>query len=330
MEKKYKILFIGLICLLIIVSLFGIKYYRSSKKYYNMKRNCVEVYDRFDFIDLIDIVDEYDSTKQWYEFQIDTHKPVVESSRLDDNGIALNVRDGTPHYNPVTIAQYGLNTYGFYIVENNEDYLEEAILQAEYLVNMQDKETGDFYYDFDYFAYGTTETLKAPWTSAMAIGNVLSLYSRIYSVTKDEKYIKSGDLALQPLIKTVAEGGLVSEFNGHKFYEEYPTTKGNYTLNGFMFTLIGLYDYYKVTGNELAKELYNEGIETLKYMLPYYDSAGISLYHLAHLVYPNQEVYYNRKYHVIHIAQLELLYNIEKEEIFKHYMELWKSYIITE
>lgn len=268
MEKKYKILFIGLICLLIIVSLLGIKYYRSSKKYYNMKRNCVEVYDRFDFIDLIDIVDEYDSTKQWYEFQIDTHKPVVESSRLDDNGIALNVRDGTPHYNPVTIAQYGLNTYGFYIVENNEDYLEEAILQAEYLVNMQDKETGDFYYDFDYFAYGTTETLKAPWTSAMAIGNVLSLYSRIYSVTKDEKYIKSGDLALQPLIKTVAEGGLVSEFNGHKFYEEYPTTKGNYTLNGFMFTLIGLYDYYKVTGNELAKELYNEGIETLKYMLP--------------------------------------------------------------
>ena len=42
-----------------------------------------------------------------------------------------------------------------------------------------------------------------------------------------------------------------------------------------MFTLIGLYDYYQVTGNKLAKELYDDGIETLKYMLPYYDSAGM-------------------------------------------------------
>ena len=64
-------------------------------------------------------------------------------------------------------------------------------------------------------------------------------------------------------IRKLSDYDLFAQFV-EKFYEEYPTTKGNYTLNGFMFTLVGLYDYYKVTGNELAKELYDDGIETLK------------------------------------------------------------------
>ncbi|MFA7074915.1 MAG: D-glucuronyl C5-epimerase family protein, partial [Endomicrobiaceae bacterium] len=317
---KKKVIFV-LIVLLVLSFFLVFKYRNNAKACYDAKRNCKEVFERFNFIDLINVVLQYDPTKQWYEFAEKTHKEVVKNARLDENGIALNVREKKAEYNPVTISQYGLNNYGFYILYNDESYLKIAIKQADYLVEMQDKENGNFYYYFDYFVYGTDETLKSPWISAMAIGNILSLYSRIYSVTKDQKYIDSANLALKPLRMEVSEGGLVSYFDGHKFYEEYPTTKGNFTLNGFMFTLIGLYDYVTVTGNAVAKKLYDEGLETLKYVLPYYDSAGISLYHLAHLYYPNQAAYYNRKYHVIHIAQLDLFYQIDGSEIFKHYSE---------
>jgi len=94
-----------------------------------------------------------------------------------------------------------------------------------------------------------------------------------------------------------------------------------------MFTLMGLQDLYSITGDTQAKQLYDKGIETLEYVLPFYDSVGISLYHLGHLMDKNLPVHYSEKYHIIHIYQLKILNQIEKNETIEYYANRWESYV---
>lgn len=221
----------------------------------------------------------------------------------------------------------GLEQYGNYIETEDKSYYEKAKLQADYLLDVQDKATGDFYYNFDFKVGGTNQTMHAPWTSAMAQGQVISLLSRIYHISNDERYLKAAEMAMKPLTVDVKDGGLRADFFGYTYYEEYPTIPASYTLNGFMFTLIGLHDLYSVTENEKAKKLYDDGIKTLEFCLPFYDSTGISLYHLGHLTDQKLPLHYSEKYHNIHIAQLKIINKFENNDVFKYYSERWEGYV---
>jgi len=58
-------------------------------------------------------------------------------------------------------------------------------------------------------------------------------------------------------------------------YEEYPTTPPLFILNGFIYSLFGLYDLAQVSQGQTkvtAQQLYSDGMKSLKVMLPLYDS----------------------------------------------------------
>ena len=61
----------------------------------------------------------------------------------------------------------------------------------------------------------------------------------------------------------------------HCRYEEYPTTPPLFVLNGFIYSLFGLYDLAQLGEGEMkvtAQKLYDEGMKSLKVMLPLFDS----------------------------------------------------------
>lgn len=130
-----------------------------------------------------------------------------------------------------------------------------------------------------------------------------------------------------PLIKSVEEGGLTADFFGHPFYEEYPTTPANYTLNGFMFTLFGLYDWSVVDPESEAGRLYREGRDALICALPFYDQGNTSAYHLGQLFNPPRKVHSSAHYHTVHIRLLRELHTIEPNPILEFYAKRWQSYI---
>ncbi|MCL1897197.1 MAG: D-glucuronyl C5-epimerase family protein [Micrococcales bacterium] len=250
------------------------------------------------------------------------------SDNKDKDGVALIYReeaDGNS-YHPVAIARYGLGMFSNFIGTGDQVFFDEARIQADYFVRTIDPDTGLFYYDFDFYVHNH-QLLKAPWSSAMAQGLVLSLLARMYDQTGDQKYLETCKLAMKPLALPVANGGLQAQFfGGHPFYEEYPTELPSFTLNGFMFTLIGLLDFWEITGDPTAKELYDQGIETLEYALPFYDINGISLYKLSHLngfMAPPQFI---PMYHMLHIRQLQLLNQWEDSEIMQYYIQAWSDY----
>lgn len=250
-------------------------------------------------------------------------------SKYDVNGIPLIKINGTFVYNPVSIAQFGLQYYSYYIKDGDKDNIKPMIAAADWLVYNQDRKTGKWLYKFPFNVGGMDIRLESGWSSAMGQGQAISLLVRAYNLTKDERYIQAAELGLEPLKVDVENDGLTRYIDGHPYYEEYPTNPPSYALNGFMFTLLGLYDLSYIKPESEATRLYNEGMETLKFVLPNYDSEEnrISIYHLGHITKAPRSIHVSNFYHMVHIIQLKSLDSVSKDYILEKYYKLWKSYI---
>lgn len=69
------------------------------------------------------------------------------------------------------------------------------------------------------------------------------------------------------------------------WYEEYPTKPASFVLNGFIYSLLGLYDLNATAPAHLTKDvqyLYSQGMISLKKMLVLFDTGSGTIYDLRH------------------------------------------------
>lgn len=263
-----------------------------------------------------------------------------EEIRFDVNGIPMVNYSGEFHYNPVTIEQYGLSIYNKYLVApygESQTLKKQFLNVANSLVNSIDN-TGALRYTFKYKHYLDDTEFEPGWVSAMAQGQALSVFARAYHLTGDKKYMDAGNAVFKFLITKKAEGGarddlgnLSESLENRVFFQLYVTSPPSYTLNGHMYTLLGLYDWSKASNDkkisEEAKFYFNEGLETTKYILPYYDIGGFVTYDLGYLTKPGTKPTVNLNYYGTHITLLDALYRITGDKTFEEYSSLWSSYI---
>lgn len=228
-------------------------------------------------------------------------------------------------YNPVSVIQYGLSEYGYYYTTGKQESLEKATAVCDWLVQNQDEETGYWYYRFDFHHTNIGYTLSAPWASAMAQGEGVSLLTRVYSVTKRQEYLDSARRALNMLEVPIADGGLCAIFDGYKIYEEYPTTPPSFTLNGALFCSFGLYDYATLTGDKGVQKKWESQVESIEHLLPLYDEDICSCYDLSHYTARINTKHQSEKYHILHIALLQNLQSIAPHSIFEIYIKKWAA-----
>ena len=115
-------------------------------------------------------------------------------------------------------------------------------------------------------------------------------------------------------------------------HSAYPTTPPSFVLNGFIYSLIGLLDVFSLTppdrtaGN--AKVLFDDGMRSLKKMLPLFDTGSGSVYDLRHLtlggIAPNIARW---DYHSTHINQLLLLATVDSEPMLNTVAQRWIGYM---
>lgn len=260
---------------------------------------------------------------------------------FDSTGIPMVKYSGSYYYNPITVAQYTLSYYNKYLNAQgkNKDYLKNQFLNgANWIINNIDSE-GALRYQFNYKHYLSDEEFKSGWVSAMAQGQALSVLARAYHMTNDKKYIDAGNSIFEFLTKPVSDGGVMDNLGsldeslgGYIFFQLYVTNPQSYTLNGHMYTLIGIYDWSNLNsvGKEIqdsAKCYFKQGLETLKYILPYYDIGGFVAYDLGYLTKEGIEPTINLSYYGCHITLLDAMYYITKDQTFQYYGTLWNSYI---
>jgi hypothetical protein len=260
--------------------------------------------------------------------------------RRDATGAVMTQVSGARgwFYDPVLISQCGLLAWGAWLRTRERLYLDAALAQGRKLIEMQDS-AGALRYPFRWEFYDTR--YQPGWTSGMAQGQALSLYARLYHATSDQAFAQAGAKALGYLLTPVSSGGVMTtladlhpSLAGYVFYEEVVTQpKDNYILNGFMFTLLGLYDWSQVSAGvaadqQRARESFDSGIRTLERLLPYYDLGGMSAYDLTYITANNHEqMTVSTFYHVVHVHQLDALYDLTGRDVFRVTRDKWGKYL---
>ncbi|MFH1942178.1 MAG: D-glucuronyl C5-epimerase family protein [bacterium] len=227
-------------------------------------------------------------------------------------------------YNPIAIAQYGLGCLNVFLSLNDKEYLNKAIVVADWLVDNLEKNNHGLYcwhhkFDWEYF-----RVLKAPWYSGLAQGVGISFLLRMGKYSKKKSYMDSVEKAFKTLITPIEEGGCLHiDKDKNWWIEEYITSPPTHILNGFIWALWGVYDYYKETGYIDAKNLFDRSLKTLTQNLHRYDCGYWSLYDLSPLKIQNVASPF---YHKLHLVQLDVMSRLTGDNLFKNYFKTWSEY----
>jgi len=309
----------------------------QTQEYKELAEQSVDTYHQKKY-DYGPYLQEYTAVGDYLNYGTAKHSyDNLSREQIDAQGVPKAKYGDNYYYNPTTVAQWSLTQYGKYL-QGDQEALNRFFNGANRLIQMQDDQ-GAFRYDFDWTYYLTNETYQPGWVSGMAQGQGLSVFSRAYHLTGDEKYLTAGNKALDFLLTPVEEGGTMAtlkdlepSLDGYIIFEEYISDPNNYTLNGYMFTLLGLYDWWQLDQDDtsgshhLAKEYFDSGMKTLVKILPYYDIGGFSAYDLGYIVY-DTEPHIGVNYHYIHIMLLHALYSITDQPELQNFELLWASYV---
>lgn len=252
------------------------------------------------------------------------YKGFLQIYHMDNEGLPQIEVQGKTVRNYVTLIQFGLSEYGYFLDTGEEVHRRNCLKAADKLVQTQDSR-GGWPCEWDHHCLNVNATLKSGWYCALAQGEAVSLLARAHSLTQNPAYPETAHRALALLTVPVEEGGVLARLGGYDFFEEYPTTPSSYTLNGFMFCMVGLYDGAQYFHDELAAKLLDSALRTLETVLPLYDNGRLSVYDLRHLTnpagYPKDM---DQKYHVIHVKLLTALNQIHPSPVFAYYIDKWK------
>ena len=105
--------------------------------------------------------------------------------------------------------------------------------------------------------------MDSGWYGGMTQGLGMSFLVRMYNATGNESYMDAALNSTKTLSINVSDGGVLRHYQNYSWYEEYPTPDaGSFVLNGYVYTLVGLYDLIEEFNDSLSIGLYQNGILT--------------------------------------------------------------------
>ena len=196
-----------------------------------------------------------------------------ETMRMDEAGIprAWSRATGT-NYWPAFIGWYALVQLGHYLRGQGSQHLNAFLKQIDWLENhavLRDDGAVVWEMNFDNPENGIV--LRAPWVSAHAQGLAISAVVRGWRVTKRPQLWKILQRSARIFALDVKDGGVRARVDGSNFYTEVPGGDVPGILDGFMTSLLALYDLYVETEDEETGQLLRDGIAGLKKLLPWWD-----------------------------------------------------------
>ena len=248
------------------------------------------------------------SKEQIKGYYNDFTQKVSRFGRADNAVPTTRMDTGEEIYFSIAVFQYGLAAYDLYCMEQDENHLEKFINCAAWAVENQ-QEDGSWVT----FAYEDPEHPN----SSMAQGEGISLLLRAYIQTGDESYMTAAVKAKDFMLLPISQGG-TTLYKGEDVYF-YEFTHSPLVLNGWIFSIFGLYDYCKLTGDAEAREILQKTLQSLANSLPGYDNGYWSKY-------DDHKRLASPFYHDLHIAQLKVMYDLFEIQAYAQYAHKWDAY----
>jgi heparosan-N-sulfate-glucuronate 5-epimerase len=250
----------------------------------------------------------------------------VYAGPFDSDGIPLLNYHGKIglQYNPIAIAQWGLGNFNLFLCSKADEFLGKSLTAADWLVqHLEPNSFGIPVWNHD-FEWEYRTPLKAPWYSGLAQGQGISLLVRVWQETGEAEYLHAASSAFISFTKPVQEGGITfRDRDGNIWFEEYIVSPPTHILNGFIWAAWAVYDYFLATGEETARLLFNQALQTLRHNLDRYDLAFWSLYEQSGTRLP---MVASPFYHRLHIAQLRVMHRLTGDDLFVQYADRWQGY----
>jgi len=143
------------------------------------------------------------------------------------------------------------------------------------IVPLGAKRAGKLTWEY-YFSFGGG---RPPWASAMAQGTAVEAFTRAYQAFRDRRWLAVAHRALPELDTRPPRGVSVKTSRGLRFLlYSFDSSSKDAVLNGFLQTLIGLYDYAHVSRDRRAASLFARGDAEARFEVPHYDTGKWSLY----------------------------------------------------
>lgn len=188
-------------------------------------------------------------------------EPLESYTHIGPQGVPLFNIGGKWVEHPDGVAQWGLREYAY-------GHRRPLMTAASWFAAHQ-RPDGGFPYKFDVDADGVP--MLAPWISALAQGQAISVLARAYLLSGSPRYLRAALRAINPFLHRVP-AGLTSAWGGRHWYEEYPAAHPEHVLDGFMFALVGLHEL--APRSPTAWRLWRAGVRGLTRHVASFDVPG--------------------------------------------------------
>ena len=169
--------------------------------------------------------------------------------------------------------------------------------------------------DFDYREGQVI--LRAPWLSANTTGFVISAIVRGWRVTREPSLLELLRRSMVIFDLDYDQRGIRVPVDGHFLYTEKPGVPPPGILDGFLRSLLGLYDLVVGLDDPVAERLFVQGVSGLKQTLQMWDFKGRWSWYgnRAYLCPPN--------YHCLNRLLLVVLARLTREPLLSDFAESW-------
>lgn len=227
---------------------------------------------------------------------------VSPNTLIDADGIPVSAIAGGKRVRfPISIFQYGLGCYDLSILEPDkaQRHLQALRTCANWALEAQRA-------DGSWDSFGPIGSEKYS-VSSMAQGEGCSMLLRAWTAFGEERYKNAALKAADYMLVDMAYGGVSCHEGGELYLEEYPQQPRRSVMNGWIFSLFGLYDASLV--DERFREPFIRSTATLRSHLQDYDAGFWTYYDLEHRIA-------SPAYHSLHIAQLRVLGELSEDSAF--------------
>lgn len=252
-------------------------------------------------------------------YYVYSERAFFDAMKLDPQGIPLcRSRTSRESYNPAYVAWYGLVSLERSLRGLDPAGRQAFLKQVEWLVAYGvRRDDGSVVWPLTIDWQEGNCLLKAPWISAMAQGLAISALIRGYRITGQKHLLDLCLAATGVFEKNIEDGGVRTLEQGYALYEEYPGYPLPRVLDGFLFSLLGLYDLSVQTGDPKVFQLFADGIHGLNHRLEFWNYRGRWSWYGSHgyLCPPH--------YHRLNCALLVVIGRLAGKPALIRYAELW-------
>ena len=239
---------------------------------------------------------------------------ISNNTILDKNGIPINLTvGGIKAYFPITIFQYGLGLYDLYLLKNDNDFLNKFLNIANWALENQEQNG----------MWKCMERIgdkKHKTQSSMCQSEGTSLLIRAYVNTKDKKYYDAATKAIDYMLLPIQnDGTCFYKSLREPIFQEYVSNDNLSVLNGWIFSLFGLFDYTLINNDLKYKDILNQSVKCLSSQLSKYDRKFWSNY-------DQKGTIASPAYNDLHVKQLRLLKIMFDDDSFDYYADKFEKY----